>query len=170
MMDIKLAQKLLPERDREAPPRVPPKYFWHFPKVPPQTRSFGVTDVSAIEGCRLRTNKLASYCCHCQLPEGHCPGHSATSGGLPKSPGLRGTAGAEFPAEMDEQGTCAARCLPMHPGSSSGVPFLGVAPQAGRGRYLQSSPHWTPCYRAQSLRVHGCKRVQMCEFRGGSNR
>lgn len=49
-----MAQKLLPEQDREAPPRVPPKYFWHFPKVPPQTRSLGVTDVSAIEGCHLR--------------------------------------------------------------------------------------------------------------------
>ena len=41
MMDIKLAQKLLPERDREAPPRVPPSISGISPKSPHEPGHLG---------------------------------------------------------------------------------------------------------------------------------
>lgn len=121
-MDTKLTQKLLPEWDYEPPPRVLPKHFWHFPKVPYKPGPLGLL-TSAIEGYSSWTSKVASYCCLCQLPKGHGPWQSVPSKRLPKPAALREPVGAKFPAEMDEQGRSAAHCLPMRPASSSESPF-----------------------------------------------
>ena len=57
--------------------------FLTFPTLVPRRPGHMGSPASSIQGYCPWMNERASYCCHCQPGEGHCPGQGATSRGAP---------------------------------------------------------------------------------------
>lgn len=115
--------------------------FLTFPTLVPLRPGHMGSPASSIWGYCPWMNEWASYCCHCQPGEGHCPGQGATSRGAPSFQlagaqrvlGLLQTqmSGWLLPRDPSIWGRLAAQHLPRRPmNGSAGSRPLGAKPWA----------------------------------------